>query len=160
MFDEDDSSDVLIMPTPPAARLKVTLVVSPSQTITPARFDEDTIGETDIDQTPAPDAPELKTLRELLLEAEHLGLGPDVSPSPGVRRLREKRVNRTLAIVSDWLLSQMTAAEHEINSENILLLNLAEDTRGLIAWPEREAFDATAAANLSELSRRAQEMGL
>jgi hypothetical protein len=155
MFDEDDNSDVMIMP--PAARaaqLRVTLVVSPGQVITPAGFDEDTVGETDIDETPVPvTPPEVRTLRELLLDAENTAtlLGPDIRPSSGVKRLREKRVNRTLAVVSDWLLSQMTAVEHEIDGENIMLLNLAEDTRGLIAWPEQEAFDAQEPSRVAEV---------
>lgn len=64
--------------------------------------------------------------------------------SPGMRRLQEKRVNRNLRIVVDWML---TIAERYPDEEKIhhAFVVEAEKVRLQIMWPELEAHAAVTA---------------
>lgn len=91
--------------------------------------------EPDVEPEPAPEPePEqptktAKTLRDLLRDSEPwnaVTLGMD--PTPGVRRIMEKRVNRSLAAFTTWL-------------ESVGEPELAALVEQQIAWPEQEAWE-------------------
>jgi hypothetical protein len=86
----------------------------------------------DLEPEPDPEANTPKTLREMFYAAEPWYPVREGSRlSPAVRRLQEKRVNRNLGIVADWLLSGDTLS--------------ADAVRQQITWPELEAHEATVA---------------
>lgn len=189
MFNEDDSGNVLLLPsnrhvTPEDVVDGMTVLWAVPQR--QASFEEDNLEQepltlTEIDELLSradledDDEEELEpngateptghhVLRELLLEAETHPAEKTggLRVSSGIRRLRERRINRTLGVVSDWLLSLSVAfAEEGLNGgpswstdENLLILNLAQDVRGQIEWPEQETHQAT-----EELVRQARERG-
>lgn len=83
----------------------------------------------------------MKTLREALYEQEPWYIASATQsprPLPGILRLQEKRVNRVLATVSEWLL---LTAERLPAGDPVAegLFELAEEVRQQIAWPEQEA---------------------
>lgn len=81
----------------------------------------------------------VKTLRDMLYEQEPwMRNTPNSMHTPGIRRLMEARVNRTLATVADWMVSNV---EGRFGDEMtlVVLLELAEAVREQIVWPEREA---------------------
>lgn len=156
MFEEDENGDVLLVPTPPAHTINANIVATVveqflQQPIAPIEV-ESSFVEDVVNEVTEPAAP--KSLWDRLFEAERsqFEIEAGMSPSTGLRRLRERRVNRTLDVVFDWLLDQAVGANGQ-NYESTLL-NLAETIRALIQWPERDAQEA-----LNELSREAQEIG-
>jgi hypothetical protein len=141
MFEEDQSGDLLLGPTSRHS------------------FDPDDpggagsasagveIGGFIIELVPAPaEDPEtkaqVKTLREMLYASEPWSrLTPGVDPPPGMPQLLEKRINRVLGVVADWMLA---IVEESRDDDEILvvLLELAEKVRRQIEWPERDAHAA------------------
>jgi hypothetical protein len=100
-----------------------------------------------IEPQPAPKADGVKSLRDALLESEpwrNAYGGDDSKLSPGVRRLQERRVNRILTIVADWMLSVVERRQGD-EMALVILLELAESIREQVIWPEREAAEAEVA---------------
>jgi len=141
MFEEDEQGDLLLAPGPgpevktirgaAAARILATTISDVLSLAEPVTVPE-TIG--------------VKTLREMLYEQEPwraaLG-GDDAHLSPGIRRLMERRVNRVLDTVANWMLA---VVEERVGDEMtlVVLLELAETVRQQIAWPELEGHRAAA----------------
>lgn len=90
---------------------------------------------------PAPEeGPWPRTIRQRLLDAERLAeRRSGYRSSPGLRRLQEYRVNRTLAIVAQWLQDMMTPPELDgVECENNTLLGLSKHLSDQIEWTEGE----------------------
>jgi hypothetical protein len=135
MFKEDEAGDLLIASNP--------AVAFGSSVVTGVAAAEIPVQSVD-KPDPEPDPRTcVKTLRESLYEHEpwylHLqGLAGTENLAPGIRRLMEKRVNRTLTTIADWMLD---VVEERLGDEMtlVVLLELAEDVRRQVAWPELEA---------------------
>jgi hypothetical protein len=79
----------------------------------------------------------VKTLRELLYEQEPWINQPETA-TPGLRRLMEKRVNRVLDVVANWMLGLVENHVGDVEAL-VILLEQAESVRKQIEWPELEA---------------------
>ena len=105
-----------------------------------------------IDPEPAPE-PQPPTLREMFYAAEPWNPVPEGTRlTPGMRRLQEKRVNRNLGIVADWLVN--AADRHPNETVQAVLWERSQIARRQIIWPELEAYEATEA-----LIREAKNLG-
>lgn len=130
MFKEDEAGDLLIAPNPAIAS-ESAVVTGVAAAEIPVQL---VTGEPKLQD-------EVKTLRDMLYEEEPWykeAAGRDAALAPGIRRLMEKRVNRTLGIIADWMLG---VVEVRLGDEMtlVVLLELAEDIRKQIKWPELEA---------------------
>jgi hypothetical protein len=87
-----------------------------------------------------------KTLQEMLHASEPWNSAvPDSTHlSPGVRRLQERRINRILGVVINWL-TDLAEQRTEYDAAPILLLELAETVRQQIDWPELRKHEAVVA---------------
>lgn len=60
--------------------------------------------------------------------------------SPTVRRIRERRVNKTLSTVANWLLVGANQFKDNDPATAGFLVTLSEDVRNQIQWSELEAY--------------------
>jgi hypothetical protein len=154
MFEEDDQGDLLLTPGP---RVEVDearapeVVTGAAAAAILAQSISDVLGL--VEPAPAPAPGKTKTLREMLYDQEPWH-GPDQGhPSPGIRRLQEKRVNRVLDAVANWMLGLV---EKRVGDEMALVvfMELAETVRQQIIWPELEAHQAAVKATLAQELRQ------
>lgn len=140
MFQRDTVTTFSTAPIPnPVAEPVVVTGVAAAEILVesePAEPEPELELEAEVEVEPA--AP--KTLRELLYSQEPWRQqgNLDGQLNPGIRRLMEKRVNRILGTVADWMLG---VAEERIEDDMslVVLLELAEKVREQIVWPELEA---------------------
>jgi hypothetical protein len=146
MFEEDDQGDLLLVPdhevevddddeVDDGARQPEVVIGAAAAAIV-AQSISDVLELVEA----APEKDKMKTLREMLYEQEPWTSATAV-PSPGIRRLQERRVNRILDTVANWILA---VVEERIGDEMtlVVLLELAETVREQIVWPELEAHKA------------------
>jgi len=151
MFEEDEQGDLLLASELTKSEVKTVTGEAAAKIL--ASNIANVLGS--IEPVTVPKADRVKTLREMLHDNEpwNSAVGGDATKlSPGIRRLQERRVNRILETVANWML---TAAEERLGDEMTLavLLELAERVRQEITWPERLAHQA-----LTELAMEAQEL--
>lgn len=136
MFEEDEHGDLLLAPT---KKPKVNTISGAAAARIVASTISDILELTEPVPAPGPEIPRVKTLREMLYEQEPWRIA-DRPSSPAIRRLQERRVNRVMSTVADWMLA---VVEQRIDDEMtlVVLLELAETVRQQIIWPELEASD-------------------
>ena len=149
MFEEDKHGNLLFKPITQApnvtdegpeagdAEIEALMEAAVSADVTQAASDAEVDPPA---AAPEPAGTEAKTLRDMLYDKEPWR--DAAHPSAGIRRLQERRVNRTLNVVADWMLS--IVEQHAADDMTlVLLLELAEAVRNQVTWPERDAAAAT-----------------
>lgn len=140
MFEEDEQGDLLLVPGPTKSGVKTISGAAAARILATTISDVLSLAE----PTAVPKTVGVKTLREMLYEQEpwrHAYGSDDTHLSPAIRRLIERRINRVLDTVANWMLG---VVEERIGDEMtlVVLLELAEAVRQQIEWPERDANEA------------------
>jgi hypothetical protein len=135
MFEEDQPGDVLVAPGPAPG-----LFPDPIPDLLPP----DSIDLVTVDVEEIGQVKTVKTLREMLYAAEPWPY--DNPPTPAIGRLMEKRVNRNLTLVADWMLAVVEERQGD-EMTLVVLLELAELVRKQITWSVRDSHEAKVAGS-------------